>query len=147
MNQNEKLKRLRATLGLTQHDLAQRIGVSESSVNYFEAGKHSEGFTSGARAKIIAYMKAHENNENWELILPAERKSVPDFSFNKGSRYRICDSELGFAGDTFNPLTGNGCVFIYLRKDGKHHIFREQRGGWTRTYTDVQLMGKHVQEV
>lgn len=147
MNQNEQLKRLRATLGLTQHDLAQRIGVSESSVHYFEAGKHSEGFTSGARAKIMVYMKAHENNENWELTLPAERKSVPDFSFNKGSRYRICDSELGFAGDTFNPLTGNGCVFIYLRKDGKHHIFREQRGGWTRTYTNVQLMGKKIKEV
>ena len=67
MNQNEQLKSLRATLGLTQHDLAQRIGVSESSVHYFEAGKHSEGFTSGARAKITAYMKAYENNENDDI--------------------------------------------------------------------------------
>lgn len=66
--------------------------------------------------------------------------------FSKGKRYSIYDSP-GANLDNFNPTTGAGCIFLYLRKDGKHHIFREERGGWTRTYTDVQLMGKTIREV
>ena len=52
------------------------------------------------------------------------------------------------AGDTFlNVSTGYGCVFIYLGKQGKHHVFKSVRGGWSRTYTDAQLIGKLIQEV
>ena len=64
------------------------------------------------------------------------------FKFTNGRKYRIfiksSDSEKNVEAD---------CIFIYLRKEGKHHIFREERGKWTRTYTDVQLLGKQIQEV
>ena len=48
--------------------------------------------------------------------------------------------------------TGNndpevGYTFRYLGKQGIHHMFREICGGWGRTYTDAQLVGKEVIEV
>ena len=38
-------------------------------------------------------------------------------------------------------------IFEYLKKDGIHHIFKEINGGWTRCYTDQQLIGKTIKEV
>ena len=43
--------------------------------------------------------------------------------------------------------TEKGFVFVYERKEGRHHIFRESIGGWLRTYTDNQLIGKKITEV
>ena len=40
-----------------------------------------------------------------------------------------------------------GYTFRYLGKQGIHHMFREICGGWSRTYTDAQLVGKEVIEV
>ena len=39
------------------------------------------------------------------------------------------------------------CIFEYLKDEGIHHCFREVRGGWSRTYTDAQLVGKNVKEI
>ena len=38
-------------------------------------------------------------------------------------------------------------VFVYERKEGIHHMFREKTGGWSRTYTEAQLIGKKIKEV
>ncbi|MBQ3347097.1 MAG: hypothetical protein II876_04815 [Synergistaceae bacterium] len=38
-------------------------------------------------------------------------------------------------------------VFRYERKEGIHHMFREATGGWRRTYTEAQLIGKKIKEV
>ena len=40
-----------------------------------------------------------------------------------------------------------GYVFRYERTEGIHHCFREVRGGWSRTYTDWQLVDKRVLEM
>ena len=74
---------------------------------------------------------------------------VKEFKFSKGKRYLIFDSYNGKdeVGYIIKPETGKGCIFVYLRKEGKHHIFREERGGWIRTYADIQLIGKNIQEV
>lgn len=40
-----------------------------------------------------------------------------------------------------------GYTFRYLGKEGIHHKFIEICGGWTRTYTDAQLVGKELIEV
>ena len=73
---------------------------------------------------------------------------VKEFKFSNGKRYFIFDSDNGKGkSDYIRPETGKGCIFVYLRKEGKHHIFREERGKWIRTYTDIQLMGKNIQEV
>ena len=142
MNNQDKLRQLRLTLGLSQHDMAQKIGVSEGAVNHFEHYHYPTNGKSKARMKIQSFI----DNFNGNLPPSPHHEHVPSgkiaFSFSKGKRYRI------FIKSSDNVKTVEAdCIFIYLRKEGKHHIFREARGGWTRTYTDAQLLGKHIQEV
>ena len=59
------------------------------------------------------------------------RQKVLNHVFTKGQRYII---EKDY-------------IFEYLEKEGIHHIFREINGGWTRCYTDPQLIGKTIEEV
>ena len=49
----EKLKRLRTELNLTQKDFADKLGVSQSSVNYWEKGQRIPSIE--AAAKIADY--------------------------------------------------------------------------------------------
>lgn len=71
--------------------------------------------------------------------------------FTEGKCYRIYGGGQLGSYDRKTPSTGTSwerdCLFIFIRKDGKHHMFREARGGWTRTYTDAQLVGKKIEEV
>ena len=97
--------------------------------------------------------------ENWAERLEqkarelAQLRAMMKHSFSAGLSYFICDKENpkcdsdDFASNDMKPETGKGCIFIYLRKEGRHHMFREKRGGWIRTYTDTQLMGKKIKEV
>ena len=153
MNNQDRLRKLRDTLGLSQREAAQRIGVSESSISNFEANRYAQGCSSQAKDKINAFLDAYEDKNDVWICSPNKdasyTKKDAEFSFTKGRRYRICDSFSSLDDDyaTLNPTTGAGCIFIYLRKEGKHHMFREERGGWNRTYTDKQLQGKHIREV
>lgn len=56
-----------------------------------------------------------------------EREKALSFSFNNDKCYKI-----------------DGFVFKYLGEQGIHHYFQEINGGWTRTYTDVQLIGRKI---
>ena len=47
---------------------------------------------------------------------------------------------------TINDME-SGYTYRYLGKQGIHHTFREISGGWGRTYTDAQLVGKELVEV
>ncbi len=38
-------------------------------------------------------------------------------------------------------------VFQYEGTQGIHHCFREIHGGWSRTYTNSQLIDKRIMEV
>ena len=153
MNNHDNLRQLRITLGLSQHDLAQRIGVSEGAVNHFEHNHYSKNGNSKARMKIQSFIDNF--NENHDTSTPTPRHDVhatsekkTTFTFSKGKRYFIFDSgNAKGEADYIRPETGKGCIFVYLRKEGKHHFFREERGKWIRTYTDIQLMGKNIQEV
>ena len=45
----EKLKYLRTTMKLTQKDFAQKIGVSQSSINYWEKGQRIPSIEAAAK--------------------------------------------------------------------------------------------------
>ena len=153
MNNHDKLLKLRRTLALSQHDLALKIGVSEGAVNYFENNRYTKNCNSRARMKINAFIDNFNGIHDASTPPPhpdehAHSEKKTTFSFSKGKRYFIFDSGNGKGeADYIKPETGKGCIFVYLRKEGKHHIFREERGGWIRTYTDIQLIGKNIQEV
>lgn len=46
---SEKLKLLRTTLNLTQKDFAEKLGVSQSSINYWEKGQRIPSIEAAAK--------------------------------------------------------------------------------------------------
>ena len=151
-NKGLQLRALRFTLGLSLRNVADAVGFAAASVRDFETGrtKHSP--------KLEAFLDSY-NVPYSTLLLAAQEiakekncKSIQHF-FCEGHYYRISSkgpySKSGItAPDILSGIaTDTLYVFQYLRKDGKHHIFRELNGGWTRTYTDAQLVGKRIMEV
>ena len=94
------------------------------------------------------FLAAEISRQECELRKLNELRAMMTHSFSQGQSYFICDSGNAKGdSDDMKPETGKGCIFVYLRKEGRHHMFREKRGGWIRTYTDTQLMGKKIKEV
>lgn len=122
------LRRMREKSKLTQREIARRIGVTRGTISQYERGKNSP--------ESKRWMKLYE-------ILKTEIAVHQMFGFDASRRYRIYTSNrLGRV-----PQEHIDYEYIYEGKRGVHHIFREQSGGWTRTYTDSQLIGKVIQEV
>ena len=141
----DKLKALRYTLGLTQAQMAEKIGVSEASVMHCENGYTPIGkVKTPAQYKIKAFLEVQDISpaviaESKKVLELEERQKSIQRHFAEGKCYVIYSSQ----SNTWE----RECIFMFLRKEGIHHMFREVRGGWTRTYTDAQLIGKNIQEV
>lgn len=132
ITQNERFRYIRLALGLSQKNVADDLGVFIHSIQRFEEG-YSNFKDKTILDKFIAFIDNHSKDFK--------------YSFSKGHRYYIFDSNVFDDSGDMKPETGKGCVFVYLRKEGIHHVFREECGGWTRTYTDNQLMGKKIKVV
>ena len=153
----DKLKALRYTLGLTQAQMAEKIGVSESSITHCENGYIPIGKDkTPAQSKIKAFLEVQDISpaviaESKKVLGLEERQKAIRRHFTEGKCYRIFGGVQPGSYNKKAVSTGTSwerdCIFMFLRKDGIHHVFREVRGGWTRTYTDAQLVGKNIQEV
>ena len=154
----DKLKALRYTLGLTQAQMAEKIGVSEASAMHCENGYTPIGkVKTPAQYKIKAFLEVQDISpaliaESKKAIGLEARQKALQRHFTEGKCYRIYEgSRQTSSHDKKIPLQGasweHDCIFMFLRKEGIHHMFREVRGGWSRTYTDAQLVGKNIQEV
>ena len=146
-----ELALLMGRAGLTTKELSQRTGISIKSLSEYRRGKRMpmrKGYN--ALAKVFG----------WERLKPKPKrkpakkavKYVPrkiiiedapplpkpvKYEFAEGHKYRISESAKKPDDD----------VFKYEGKHGIHHCFREVLVGWTRTYTDAQLVGKHIEEM
>ena len=138
----EYLRNTRLKRGLTEKELAERVGVNVSTIAGYESGNFRP---SVRRWKMLK--DALEIADTWTE--PDEREPEPvKFMFEAGRSYTIKDT--GWRNkecDLISPNSGWNCVFLYMGKSGVHHVFREARGGWQRTYTDAQLIGKRIEEV
>ena len=155
----DKLKALRYTLGLTQAEMAEKIGVSEASVMRCENEYAPLGTVkTPAQSKIKAFLEVQDISpavmrESKLVFGLEERQKSIQRNFIEGKCYKIYGSGYaGFHGSGKASASSGAswerdCIFMFLRKEGIHHVFREVRGGWTRTYTDAQLVGKNIQEV
>lgn len=141
----DKLKALRYTLGLTQSQLAEKIGVSEASIERCENGLVPIGkVKTPAQSKIKAFLEVQDISpaviaESKKFLELEDNQKAIQRHFTEGKCYVIYGSQ----SNTWE----RECIFMFLRKEGIHHMFREVRGGWSRTYTDAQLVGKNIQEV
>lgn len=88
--------------------------------------------------KVLNYREQESREPSPVFIV----SSAPESRFQEGHIYRIRAAEM-----TRKDKWESECVFRYERQSGIHYVFREQRGGWTRTYTDAQLVGKIIKEV
>lgn len=141
------LKNARMKKGITVKELSLLSGVSIRSIFLYEKGRSRATIGNyNALAKIFGWQLVPEQNEK-RLISrcfstvpllddePAPLPKNPEFSFLEGHLY--CSSEQG-SGDF---------IFRYEGKKGIHHFFTEIHGNWTRTYTDAQLVDKHIKEL
>ena len=137
----DKLRELRKSLGLTTNQVAKNIHVSNRTIARFE--QNSDDVTTiKSRIKIYSFL----GQDTWKqpeyiFDIHALNQKIKH-KFTCGRKYSIRGKEK----DTFKECEAD-CVFIYLRKEGRHHLFMAEGGGWTRTYTDAQLIGKHIKEV
>ena len=77
---------------------------------------------------------------------------VPKTPFERSQTIRQQEQERREAALTHQFEIGrlyliDKCTFRYVGKQGKHHCFVSSLSGWSRTYTDTQLIGKSYQEV
>ena len=114
--------------------------------------KFSQSSLRGLTKKHIDIFEPLPNELDEEAALMArlQRKALDDekarkkalhHEFITGRKYYIADSgSAETRDDDFK-------IFVYVKKEGIHHMFTHYMGGWSRTYTDTQLIGKVIEEV
>ena len=156
-----KFRGLRLMNGLTQLMLTELSGVSRHTLRMWEHGKATpREYSLRAAVKVLGGIEALRDQPDEDVNIRLKR-STPKLvathktrkestqlvhTFKEGQCYSISDASRK-QGDSFTRLSCEGLfVLRYEGKQGIHHHFRETRGGWTRTYTDAQLVGKRIQE-
>ena len=137
LNNAQKLRKTRLFLNLTQREFSIRLGISSSSISRYE----NERTAVSPRVRKWVNRKFRQFHLNQKVIKSSKDNSV--CSFMPQRCYFIADDDkiLHHLSFTFNY------VFQYLGTQGIHHCFKEIHGGWSRTYTNSQLIDKRIQEV
>ena len=167
--QARKLRALRAWLGLTEKDVAMKCGTSCSgSYKIDESTLDSTLYECGRNVDRSAD-RSVESDWNYGITCNAidavsenyveKSRAAIARTFTVGSCYQVVSNKslikrlkagekyvLQSVNATIND-SESGYTFRYLGKQGIHHTFREISGGWGRTYTDAQLVGKELIEV
>jgi len=154
MSQDNNIKTLRDTLGMSQEDFANRLGVNRSTVSSWEHGltapskKFDDALNSLAEADIQDIPRKKKRSkwqnmseEEMHRMLAANIKALSR-TFTVGNCYTITESKMLTDGNILQHS-----ILRYERKEGIHHVFREIRGKWIVTYTDAQLIDKYIKEV
>ena len=132
------LKAFRINRGFSQKQIAQLIGVPASAIADCERRSFKTHYNQNTFYTIKTFLEGQEQINLHFSFLEGHYYSIYNPSINSNQFGRAAYSSSSDERDY---------TFIYLRKEGIHHVFREINGGWTRTYTDAQLVGKKIIEV
>ena len=135
----QKLRKVRLYLNLTQKELGKRINLSASTISSYE--NERRGVSARVRKWVNKMYRKHQLSK--KVIKSARDRTLCEF--RPMQCYSINDDDR-ILHRSISSLT-LGYIFRYERMEGIHHCFREIRGGWSRTYTDWQLVDKRVLEV
>ena len=147
------LRQLRKKAMLSQKNLAKFTGLSGTAIGHYEKGRYKP-----TPRKWQRIFEVLTNEDMWYVPEPEqiselsepEPVEIPEpvkFTFTEGQYYTIRDVYTGRHYSDVNPATGKQCVFRYEGMKGIYHCFVEAVGGWRRTYTNAQLIGKEIREV
>ena len=137
INYAQRLRKARLFLNITQRELSIRLGVSASSISRYE----TERTPVSLRVRKWVKRMYRKHNLAKRVIKSAKDNSV--CAFMPQRCYSIADDDK-----ILHRLSFPFCyVFQYEGTQGIHHCFREIHGGWSRTYTNSQLIDKRIQEV
>ena len=146
---NLKLRELRISLDMSQENMGDKLGVRPNTISRYERGQRSksatENFYHHARRVLANTPKVLHDDcpplpvENFDDL---QKKII--HSFTLGKCYKIYAKQASGHGWKIDK---SPFVFQYVGKNGIHHTFKEFNGGWSRTYTDAQLVDKVIQEV
>ena len=141
-----RLRKLRKHKGLTLRELGNILGISFSSLSQYERGKGlPEPYNYNKLAEIFGWNKVKLSvRERPKPKLFLLRK-VEDLE--RGRHYIIFESDRRNNNSVISFAWNDSIIFEYMGKRGIHHCFKAVHGGWSRTYTDYQLIGKKIQEV
>ena len=139
-----RLRKVRLFLNISQRELSSRIGISASSISRYE----NERTAVSPRVRKWVNRKYRQYQLSRKVIKSAKDHSVCAFMPQKC--YSIADDDKIFHRLSLNPCIHDfnfNYVFQYLGTQGIHHHFKEIHGGWSRTYTNSQLINKRIQEI
>lgn len=156
MSQDNNIKTLRKTLGLSQKELGERIGVDRCTISSWERGFNSPRKKHAGNLEAIFAdcpplsendTKLHKRKRYYNAEEETAKKLADNIkaisqTFTAGNCYTISENQLPEDENIYYQP-----ILRYERKEGIHHVFREIRGKWIVTYTDAQLIGKFVKEV
>ena len=163
-----KLKYCREAKGLNQTELSKKTKVPRSSLFDYEHGRHIPSFENYNKLahffnwkKITIVNKENKSKsknkvkvKNIEKLSKPKPKPTPiewpqkwmeAEEEEKLKNQERLDS-LSFSFDINEIYYIDDYYFQYIGKEGIHHCFKEVNSGWSRTYTDYQLIGKNIRK-
>ena len=130
------LRALRNNLGLTQKELAAKSNVPLTFLCKLERDELHVDFRYLRRFyKYVSYIQRFLAQHNLKLAGHFEHSDLSP-SLEYGKTYNITNNNRINNRITGSKFEKEG-TFIYVGRQGKHHVFKSVRGGWSRTYTDA----------
>ena len=143
----ELLRSMREEKHFTHSDLSFYTCVSANTISRYERGLSTPSVKMWERIyTLLSREKVSKPPDTWQEVQEQFKYEPVTFTFTEGQCYSITDKK---AKDTPSAAWNidTMAVFRYKGKIGIHHCFSEINGGWHRTYTDAQLIGKKIKEV
>ena len=139
----------RMELGLTQKELSQLSGIGVSTLYEYETrGRIPCVRNYNKLAKVFGWEKILDSQtENPKKVVLSPLLPPKPVELPRPVKYEFIEEHIYGIYESQKKQDDNVNMFRYEGKQGIHHMFREVHGGWTRTYTDAQLIGKHITEV
>ena len=125
MSNPRQIRYLRELLNLSRRQVASFTRTSMKSV--CEAERKEDDSPSSMRI------------EKW---LEKSVKKAKEIQSKKDAFYKHFE-----IGKKYKIANEAGFIFEFMKDTGIHHCFKAIPGGWSRTYTDAQLVGVKIQEV
>ncbi len=144
----ETMRNWREMRNFSRTALARYARVSPTTISNYEAGHSKPSPEYWERiCTILRWEELSDISDTWQKVQEQVNYTPVTFAFTEGQCYSITrKNKKGF----YNASAWNVeelAILRYIGKRGIHHCFRDINGGWCRTYTDAQLIGKTIKEI